>query len=290
MAIGRREFIQRSVLGAGLGLLGGTATRAAAQSASKTQEPFAFCVVADTHCSEGPREGFEKYGTGVDRFLACVKAMEALEGAERPDFMLICGDIHPWALKEHIDKVTIPVHAVAGNHEASKERRKELRDLWPDDFVKDGKESDYYSFVHKGVRFIGLCDAGSGGDHVGHFCSEIIKPAGQCEWLEDRLAEPEPRKIVFAHIPPERDGKDRNMYLSRNDSRWFMDVVKDRKPEAMFFGHLHGQTEEYRIGDTRCFNMRSCCWNFASGPIGFGVVRVTEDGLVMREIETGRKG
>jgi len=93
--------------------------------------------------------------------------------------------------------------------------------------------------------------------------------------------------IVFAHIPPERTGADRNMYLSRNDSWWFNALVQKTGPEAMFFGHLHQATEEYRIGATQCFNVRSCCWNFNRGPLGFLLVSVDGDGLAVREIETG---
>lgn len=255
-------------------------------SGASSGEPFCFCVAADSHCGEGPKQGLEALGDGVTKFVRCVEAMQRLEEAERPDFLLLAGDVHPWALLGHEARLTVPVYAVAGNHESSREKRRQLRQVFGRGFERGDGESDYYSFVHKGVRFVAVCDAGSGGDHVGHLCSELIAPPGQCEWLEQELAQPEPA-VVFAHIPPERGGGDANMHLSRNDSRWFCELAERTKPRAMFFGHLHKPTEEYLIGETRCFNVRSCCWNFDRAPVGFLHVRVTTDSLEVREIETG---
>jgi len=295
MRIARRQFIAQVISArALLGVLGGPA-HAGSKSEAKglprctaaREEPFTFAVVADPHCSEKAKPHIEQYGTGVDKFRACVHAMERLPQRERPDFVLVVGDIHVAAFKQVLKDVAIPVHAIAGNHESSPLLRKELRDMFPQDFKSDDREADYYSFVHKSVRFVGICDAGLGGEHVGQLCSENIMPRGQCEWIERELNQREARKIVFAHIPPDPLGQDRNSYMSRNDSRWFNDVVRRSGPEAMFFGHLHRETEEYLIGGTRCFNVRSCCWNFGNASLGFLLVQVVPDKLVIREIETG---
>ena len=201
---------------------------------------------------EDPRYESHKYdktcGTHVERFLRCLARMEELPEADRPDFALIVGDIHPHELTKHMARVRIPLHAIAGNHE-NRARRKELREMFLEDFEMDGKPSDYYSFVHKGCRFIGVCDAGCGGDHVGHLCSEEITPVGQCEWLERELAQHESCKFIFAHIPPHPDGLDKNGYLARNDSRYFNDLVTRTRPAAMFFGHQHAADTQvaYRL-------------------------------------------
>ena len=249
-------------------------------------ESFCFCVMADPHCADGPTPGLERFGTGLDRFLLAVRALDKLDAAEKPDFMLLLGDIHPATLKDRLGEIVLPIHATPGNHESDKEKRKLLRSLFPNDFHAGGEASDYYSFVHKGVRFVSMCDAGAGGDHVGHFCSELTEPSGQCEWIERELAAPEARKIVFAHIPLERNGEDVNMFMSRNDSRWFKDVVQRTQPTAAFFGHLHHATEEYKVGETRVFQVRSCSWNFNRVAPGFLHVRVTSEGLACREILT----
>ena len=283
----RRDFLQRAAVAAGMGWMSISGTRLAAAQDAGEFTPFCFCAVADAHASEKPKPGLERYGGGVDKFTTCVRAMEAMPPEDKPDFMLLLGDIHPEALQPVLDSVRIPIHATPGNHESDLETRKLLRAMFPNDFKIEGKAADYYSFVHKGVRFISMCDAGKGGEHVGQFCSEVIEPSGQCEWIERELAAPETRKVVFAHIPPERNGADRNMFLSRNDSRWFNALVAEKQPTAMFFGHLHQPTEEYRIGSTRVFQVRSCCWNFNRAPIGFLHVRVTAGGITTREILTG---
>ncbi len=282
----RRNFLKQAAA-AGMGWMAGYEARYAAAQTPAASASFCFCAVADPHSAEEPKPGLERYGNGIEKFTACVRAMENMEQADKPDFILLLGDLHPEALKPCLAKVTIPIHATPGNHESDPEKRALLRAMFPNDFKTNGKASDYYSFVHKGVRFISMCDAGKGGEHVGQFCSEIIEPSGQCEWIEAELSAAEPRKILYAHIPPERNGEDRNMFLSRNDSRWFNKLVADKQPVAMFFGHLHLPTEEYRIGQTRVVQLRSCCWNFNKAPIGFLHVRVTPDALLMREIITG---
>lgn len=281
----RRQFLTRTTAAAVSGLV--LATTRSGIAAEAGDSDFCFCVIADPHTADGETKGLEKYGTGVDRLMTCVRMMEEMPQADRPDFILVAGDLHLDAFKECVPKVAIPMHVTPGNHESTKELRKLLRSLFPGDFKIDGKESDYYSFVHKGVRVISMCDAGMGGEHVGQLCSENITPSGQCEWLEKELAAPESKKILFAHIPTQRDGRDENMFLSRNDSRWFNKLVKETQPTALFFGHLHHPTEEYAVGATRVFQVRSCCWNFNQKPIGFLHVRVTPDGLTIRDIETG---
>lgn len=289
MRIDRRRFLKVSAVStvaAGLSKLGLAADPAAPDRPHKPLvEPFAFCAVADIHASEKAQRGYpERLGNHVDRFFACVREMDKLEGEDKPDFMLILGDIHLWELRKHLDRVTLPVHVIAGNHDAGGAKR-EIRNFFPADFKRGGHESDYYSFVHKGVRFIGVCNAIA--DHVGHLCSSNITPSGQCEWLEGELAGPEAHKIIFGHIPPEPEGGDRNMYLARNDARYFNALMEKTGPTAAFFGHLHKRTTELRIGRTKMLTLRACCWNGDRSPLGFMVVKVNQEGIATREIDTG---
>lgn len=285
-SLNRRQFLVRAAgIGAGAVLCARNSVMAAQVPAEK--DSFCFCAIADPHCGEPPSSGLEKYGTGLDKFFAAIDAIKQLPERDKPDFVLLLGDIHVDAFGPRLPEVGMPIHATPGNHESDPLKRKALRALFPDDFKVNGQESDYYSFVHNGARFISMCDAGAGGEHVGQLCSENIKPSGQCEWLEQELSMPEMQKILFAHIPPEPAGKDRNMYLSRNDSRWFNALVAEKKPTVMFFGHLHQATAEYEIGTTRAFNVRSACWNSGKAPIGFMHVRISATGIQTREIYTG---
>ena len=111
----RRTFIQQAALGAGIGALAGTQNIAAQNTPT---ESFTFAVIADPHCGEDAKKGLEKYGRGVDKLLLCLDKITALEAAKKPEFILLLGDIHPWILKDYKDRLAIPVHAVAGNHEA----------------------------------------------------------------------------------------------------------------------------------------------------------------------------
>jgi len=292
MLMNRRSFIKISTIGSALTLLPNKSSGSAERnqnlnltSSIGVKKPFTFAVVADPHCAEQAKENIQRYGNGVTKFLACVKEMEKLNDDEKPDFILIVGDIHLWALKQHLDKVSIPMHVISGNHETAP-RKKEMRDMFPADFIKNGREADYYSFVHKQVRFIGLCDA-RGEDHIGTFCSEDFGPRGQCEWLEEQLAQTEQHKIIFAHIPPEPQGRDRNMYISRNDSRYLNQLVQNHQPTAMFFGHQHRETQHCRIDKTESFIVRSCCWNGDKTPLGFMLVKIDNTGISTREIFTG---
>lgn len=279
----RRDFLK----GLGTAALAGAFAGGAARAAEADGEGFCFAVVADPHCAEGPRKGMEALGTGADRFLRCVEAMKALPAAEQPDFVLVLGDLHTDAFLPLVKEVPYPLHVTFGNHESTPEQRKNLRDAFPGDFTVNGEPSDYYSFTHKGARFISLCDAGLGGEHIGTLCSENIRPRGQCEWLEAELSAPEPRKVLFAHIPVERNGGDREMHLNRNDSRWMNALLREKGPDALFFGHLHTPTEEYSNGKSRVWQVRSCCWNGGNAPVGFLLARMTPGGVSCREILTG---
>lgn len=286
MKIPRRDFLKSSVASATAFGLAPTAKAEEKRQAAFT--PFSFAVVADPHCAEKPGRDWpaSEYGTHIDRFMRCVEEMLKLGPKARPDFMLIVGDIHIWELRKHFDKIAIPMHVIAGNHEGG-DRKKELRELFPQDFQIDGKPSDYYSFLHKGARFIGVCDSGRGGDHIGQLCSEDFGPRGQCEWLEKELNRPESLKFVFAHIPPHPQNADQNMFMSRNDSLFFNQLIQRTEPTAGFFGHQHHATSEYSVGNSRMITLRSCAWNFGKVPLGFMLVDVTPTGIVTREVISG---
>jgi len=241
-----------------------------------------FAVIADLHCSEErPENGIAAAG----RLSHCVELLRALPPADQPAFLFLLGDIHLWALDPAcLSAIDIPVHAVAGNHERGRERREQLHAAFPEDFRVNGEPADYYSFVHDGVRFIAVCDAGAGGDHVGHLASQDIRPHGQCAWLESELARPEAHKVVFAHIPPHPQALEDNMSMGPNDAAYFNALVARTRPTAMFFGHQHLPTRSFRIGDTDAFVLCSAAWNFDDVPTGFMLVQMSATGVTTREI------
>jgi len=270
----RRSFLKWTV-GAGA-----VAAAGARHVLAESTPLFTFAVVADPHLREDDRQC---ECTGVENFAKVVRKIKALPKDRSPDFMLICGDLHVEKMQEALADLTIPAHVVAGNHE-SRKHRAQLREMFPGDF--QGK--DFYSFRHKDCKFIGLCDA-IRGDHVGHMSSEDITPkVGQCEWLERELADGDSRHtFLFGHIPPHPEGKDLNMYLGRNDSRYMLDIVGKRRPTALFFGHQH-RSLTFDIGRSKCFVVPSSNWNMGFRvPIGFLHVKVLPDRIDTDFIETG---
>ena len=80
------------------------------------------------------------------------------------------------------------------------------------------------------------------------------------------------------------EGADKEMYMSRNDSRWFNALVRETRPTAMFFGHLHEDSRQVQIGATPSFMLRSCAWNFGEARCGFTLAHLTPDGIDTREV------
>ena len=81
-----------------------TASAAAPETAAG-QVLFSFCVVADPHCAEEPKDGIRQYGGGLEKFLRCIDAMDEMTGVDRTDFVILAGDIHPWAIDGELDRV-----------------------------------------------------------------------------------------------------------------------------------------------------------------------------------------
>jgi 3',5'-cyclic AMP phosphodiesterase CpdA len=238
----------------------------------KTQLPplFQFIVISDPHVSDD-RPG---QPTGREKFKNLLKKIGARP--ERPDFILITGDIHVTAFRQALadSRSTIPLHVVPGNHERRPDRNA-LAALFPRDF----KGADFYSFEHKGCRFIGLADAADNGDHIGHFDSEGIKGDDQGGWLKKELADHAQKAshvFIFAHIPPNPAGKAGRMFLSTNDQTYLKSLVRQYKPTALFFGHLHGRME-FQLESSPVYVLPSVNWNFGTNRREFFQVTVFKD-------------
>jgi hypothetical protein len=250
-----------------------------AQKVSGGEKPlFTFIVSSDPHISDNR----SNEPTGKEKFKRLL--LQAARRSPRPEFMLITGDIHvePFSQvlaetkAENKGRELIPLHVVPGNHEQRKDRDA-LHALFPADF----KGNDFYSFMHKGSLFIGLCDVGNG-DHIGHFNSEAIKGPEQGQWLKNQLADKGKKAdhiFIFGHIPPRPDGTiEGGMFLSVNDQKFLREMVLEYKPTALFFGHLHSKME-FKIGSTPVFVLRSTNWNFNQEPLGFLEVKVFKTGM-----------
>lgn len=240
---------------------------------------FNFALITDAHCAEQASWKADPLGTHLDRFHRCIETINAME--EPPDFIMLLGDIHLWAIDDF--QTNIPIHIIAGNHECG-ERKAEMRARFPEDFNLNGDPSDYYHFIHKGVRFIALCNAGQGGDHIGHLCSEDINPRGQSTWLHAQAHEAEDTKIIFAHTPPAIDGVQGPCDMGLNDSLFFTNLLKETNITAAFFGHKHLPRCEFVVGNTSCHTLSSCAWNHHDSPLSFCIATVDNGSVDIKEI------
>ncbi len=247
-------------------------------------QEFAFCVVADARCSEPTHKDYADRGDGVAKFESLARKITALTGADRPDFVLFVGDLQVEVVLDQLKALPVPAHAIAGETRVLQAQKDVRYKAFLDDFEAGGKRSDYYSFVHKGVRFVGISDCGYY-NTTGVLCSERIKPRGQCEWFERELAKPEKRKIIFGHIPPHPTADDVDMYLTPRDALFVNDLVRKHRPVAMFFGHHQKKTRYEMIGDTPSIVVASSSVNKDKSPLGFLLVHVTRAGVKTKFVE-----
>lgn len=267
-----------------------------------TIEPLVFAIIADPHCVETPSairhgRGIEHLGDGAARLSLCFDAIRALAPPERPDFVLLLGDIGIENAEPVLGGCPCPIHAVAGNHDWGP-RRQRLRELFPSDFGTREDQSDYYSFEHRGVRFIAICNAGIGNEHVGQFSSEDIRPPGQVDWLVEQLGTSDTLNVVLGHCPPEPERFDRKEYLASSshdylpfigecDSSFLNRLLREQEATVAFFGHLHRATWAYQLGASWIHALRSCNWNHDAAPVGFALVRIKRGRVAIREVLTG---
>ena len=151
--------------------------------------------------------------------------------------------------------------------------------------------------MHKGVRFIEICNAGTGNEHVGQLASEEIYPPGQSDWIQDQVTSYDGPKMLFEDCPPEPDGPDRAAYLERsssryeplmgeNDSRFVQCLLRDHAPMAAFFGHTHQGSSRNRARQSYVQVARSAFRNHDQKPIGLVHASVSPNAIWLREIIT----
>lgn len=229
------------------------------------ENEFRFIIVSDLHVSE--KDGGEKFRT----FLQKVDELQLT-----PDFIIVTGDIHAKPFRKILEEYPSKYRffVAFGNHER-REDRESLREL----LSLPTKDRDFYSFTHKSVRFLFLCDASDFGDHIGHFESEGIRGKEQQVWLEKELDVDQSMILscfIFAHIPPSQDGKGDSMYISTNDQKELRELFRRYKPSAMFCGHLHRRVE-FSVEGVPVYVVPSLNWNFDNEPPGFYLVYVNGD-------------
>ena len=165
------------------------------------EEDFTFTVVTDTHLIREDDGSFRPYPS-CERIAADIIA-------ERPDFVIHCGDMiqtsysrknpdesieNMWDLFEGsfynpITRAGIDVFLAKGNHDVLRNAEPIFMERWKGRTFGNGISGadvcSYYSFVHKGCMFIFVDD------------SKLAVSDEQTKWLEKKIAEGAKCRAVF---------------------------------------------------------------------------------------------
>tara|TARA_B100000029_G_C17446597_1_gene913479 strand:- start:264 stop:1094 length:831 start_codon:yes stop_codon:yes gene_type:complete len=150
---------------------------------------------------------------------------------------VITGDLTHWGelesfhyLKTELDKLSIPVQLLIGNHDS----RAEFAELFPSQYPQATKFMQSYRIVDTGV-FLFL-DTVQEGHHKGWYCQERLN------WLNDALHASRGRHIyIFMHHPPFDIGITALDNIGFVNSTDFREVLEPYIPlvRHIFFGHIH---------------------------------------------------
>jgi len=179
-------------------------------------EPFRFALFSDLHISSiNPMPSVDLMNAVID--------VNALTGI---DFVLVAGDVSEsgdekslQAAKVILDKLHMPYHITAGNHDMRTEPGLTC--------FRRVFGNDKFSFTHKGCRFIGFTTAPVTRLGDGHIASQDI------DWVKAELEITGKEMPVFAitHYP----------LLTGDVDNWYdvTDLLRKFNVQAILNGHYH---------------------------------------------------
>jgi len=239
-------------------------------------EPFRFVIFSDTHVRlpGNPDDADYDNQLNLDNLDGAIARVNA-EFADAA-FVAVTGDMVGALFSENpddygtdepnpaetfkamMDGLSVPYHAIMGNHDYQKSYDPELGEGVATDDI-DAVEAvwkkvlgidPYYSTVYEGVRFVFL-NANRGeartvvcaGETEEAFCTGSFDEE-QMGWFESELAQGEP-VVVFLHHPPVTDSKNSmfavfdSFLIEPEDS--FYDIAETHKDRILgiFVGHGH---------------------------------------------------
>ena len=205
-------------------------------SAPSSGRAVLIAQMTDIHVGFAPDEQPEELN--LTRFRATLRRL--IEGPNRPDFLVLTGDITDHGDAESFAKTMdvlrdcpIPILPMVGNHDS----REGLLGAFPQVTPAEGGFLHSVIEVPLGLRIICL-DTLEDGRHGGAFCE------ARAAWLAARLAEaPDQPTLIFMHHPPVVAGID--WMDPAPDEAWIMrlrDVLAGQhQVQAIHCGHLHRQ-------------------------------------------------
>ena len=220
--------------------------------------PVRFGLITDLHFADRPPVGSRNYNQSKQKLLEAIHVFNN----SNLDFIIELGDFkdqddHPeksrtLAYLDEIESVMRqfdgPVYHVLGNHDMDSISKLDFLSHTKNHGKTEGKS--YYSFVHKGLKFIAL-DANfneDGSDYdTGNFDWTSARiPDRQIQWLKAELAEGKEPVIIFVHqLLDWFSGIDKSLYI-RNAEEVVDILEKSNRTLAVFQGHHHAGNYSYR--------------------------------------------
>jgi 3',5'-cyclic-AMP phosphodiesterase len=166
----------------------------------------------------------------------CVAHVNGLD--PRPDLVLATGDLVDLALPEDypalramLDRLTMPVYVIPGNHDDREALRASFDDLG---YLPSEGPFLHYTIENYPLRLIGL-DTVLPGELSGGLCPSRLR------WLADRLAEqPDRPTLIFMHHPPFASGI---VFLDRPPFERAAETARlvgeHRQVRQVICGHIH---------------------------------------------------
>lgn len=204
--------------------------------ASSTGRAVLIAQMTDIHVGFAPDEKPEELN--LTRFRATLQRL--LEGPNRPDFLVLSGDITDHGDAESFAKTAhlladcpIPILPMVGNHDS----REGLLAAFPQVVPAEGDFLHYVVDAGLGLRVICL-DTLEDGRHGGAFCE------ARASWLAERLAEaPDAPTLIFMHHPPIVAGID---WMDPAPGEGWITRLRavldgQSQVQAIHCGHLHRQ-------------------------------------------------
>jgi 3',5'-cyclic AMP phosphodiesterase CpdA len=204
--------------------------------AERSTPAVLIAQMTDIHVGFAPHEKPEELN--LTRFRATYRRL--MEGPNRPDFLVLSGDITDHGDAESFAKAAAlvsdcpcPVLPLVGNHDS----REGLLGAFPQVVPADGGFLHYVIEAPMGLRIICL-DTFEDGRHGGAFCT------ARAAWLAARLAEaPDQPTLIFMHHPPVVAGID---WMDPGpDEPWILRLREvltgQNQVQAIHCGHLHRQ-------------------------------------------------
>lgn len=235
--------------------------------------PYFFIQISDTQFGMfNNNKSFEKETQLYEETVNHINRL-------KPDFVVITGDLinkpdseeQLAEFKRITAKISpdIPVYLTPGNHDVKNEPDK----LSIKQYLKN-YQYQWFSFEHKGSRFIGLNSSIIKTDYSKYERKQFNFVRRQLKNSKDAI-----HKVVFCHYPffnSKFDEEEGYSNIGFENRKKYLDLFEDNGLDAIFAGHLH-DNREVAYKDMQLITTSAVGKPLGDAPSGFRIVKVFPD-------------